>query len=74
VVAQHLGRSVGLVVDAAREFVAFDRALVQPPGSAMTGLNGRYLEGIANVGDRLVLVLDLAQVLTFDDPVLEAQT
>jgi purine-binding chemotaxis protein CheW len=73
VVAQSGGRSVGLVVDAAREFVSFDSALIQAPGSAMTGLNGRYLEGIANVGDRLIVVLDLTQVLTFDDPVLEAQ-
>jgi purine-binding chemotaxis protein CheW len=66
-------RSVGLVVDEAREFASFDAALIQPPGSALTGLSGRYLEGIANVGERLVLVLDLAQVLTFDDPVLLEQ-
>jgi len=65
------GRSVGLVVDAAREFVSFDPSLIQPPGSALTGLSGRYLEGIANVGDRLILVLHLAEVLTFDDPVLQ---
>ena len=65
------GRSVGLVVDDAREFASFDPALIQPPGSALTGLSGRYLEGIANVGDRLVLVLDLAHVLAFDDPVLQ---
>lgn len=72
VVAQSGGRSIGLIADAAREFVTFDPALIQPPGSALTGLSGRYVEGIANLGDRLILVLDLSQVLTFDDPVLEA--
>ncbi|HEY2434880.1 MAG TPA: chemotaxis protein CheW [Vicinamibacterales bacterium] len=72
VVAQNADRNVGLVVDAAREFVSFDHTLIQPPGSALTGLNARYLEGIANVGDRLILVLDITQVLTFDDPVLAA--
>jgi purine-binding chemotaxis protein CheW len=72
VVAQSGGRAVGLVVDAAREFATFDPSLIQPPGSALTGLSGRYVEGIANVGDRLILVLDLSQVLTFDDPVLDA--
>jgi purine-binding chemotaxis protein CheW len=65
------GRSVGLVVDGAREFAAFDPATIQPPSSALTGLSGRYLEGIANVGDRLILVLNLAEVMTFDDPVLQ---
>ena len=71
IVVQSGGRSVGLVADGAREFVSFDPALIQPPASTLTGVSGRYLEGIANVGGRLVLVLDLDHVLTFDDPVLE---
>jgi purine-binding chemotaxis protein CheW len=65
------GRSVGLVVDAAREFVSIDPASIQPPGAALTGLSGRYLQGVANVGDRLILVLNLAETLLFDDPVLD---
>ncbi len=62
------GRSVGLVVDAAREFVSIDPASIQPPNAALTGLSGRYLEGVANLGDRLILILHLAETLTFDDP------
>ena len=73
VVVQTEGRSVGLVVDGAREFASFDPSLIQPPSTSMTGLSGRYLEGIANVGGRLILVLDLAEVMTFDDPVLEGR-
>ena len=73
VVVQSGGRSVGLVVDGAREFASFDPSLMQPPGAALAGLSGRYLEGIANVGGRLILVLDLSEVLTFDDPVLEGR-
>ena len=65
-------RTVGLVVDAAREFVAIDPASIQPPATALTGLSGRYLEGVANLGDRLILVLDLSEVLTFTDPVVES--
>jgi purine-binding chemotaxis protein CheW len=70
-VVHDAGRSVGLVVDAAREFVSIDPASIQPPGAALTGLSGRYLEGVANVGDRLILVLNLAEALTSDDPVLD---
>ena len=65
------GRTVGLVVDAAREFVSIDPAAIQPPATALTGLSGRYLEGVANIGDRLILLLNLGEVLTFSDPVLE---
>jgi len=68
------GRTVGLVVDSAREFVAIDTAAIQPPSAMLSGLSGRYLEGVANIGDRLVLVLNLTEVLTFTDPALEAQT
>jgi purine-binding chemotaxis protein CheW len=73
VVVQTGGRSVGLVVDGAREFASFDASLIRPPSAALAGLSGRYLEGIANVADRLILVLDLAQVLLFDDPVVPEQ-
>lgn len=70
-VVHDAGRSVGLVVDAAREFVSLDPASIQPPNAALTGLSGRYLEGVANIGDRLILVLNLAEALTFDESVLE---
>jgi purine-binding chemotaxis protein CheW len=71
-VVNSAGRSVGLVVDAAREFVSIAASAIQPPNAALSGLSGRYLEGVANIGDRLILVLNLSEVLTFDDPVLEA--
>ena len=71
-VVQAQGRSVGLVVDAAREFISLDAGAIQPPSAALTGLSGKYLEGVANVGDRLILVLNLGEVLTFTDPILAA--
>ena len=67
-VVQSDGRSVGLVVDSAREFLAIAPETIQPPGQALTG-TGRYIEGIANIGDRLILVLDLQQVLNFTESI-----
>jgi purine-binding chemotaxis protein CheW len=69
VVVSTNGRRVGLVVDSAREFLTLDAAAIQPPGSGLSGLSGQYLEGVVNVGDRLVLVLDLAEVLGFEDSI-----
>jgi purine-binding chemotaxis protein CheW len=71
VIATSGGRTVGLVVDAAREFATLDPASIHPPAAALHGAGGRYLEGVANVGDRLILVLQLDAVLAFSDPVLE---
>ena len=44
-VVQHGGRSVGLVVDAAREFVRLTPTPIQPPQEALAGLSGRYSRG-----------------------------
>ena len=71
-VVQHGGRSVGLVVDAAREFLAIPPSAIQPPPQALHGLSGRYLEGIANLSDRLILILDLREVLNFSESITAA--
>lgn len=63
VVVQSEDRCVGLVVDAAREFVKIPSASIQPPGNAITGLSADYLQGIATIDGRLVLVLNVANVL-----------
>ena len=56
-------RTVGLLVDTAREFVAIPAEAIQPPPEAIAGLSGAYVQGIARVGERLVVLLDLREVL-----------
>ncbi len=57
------GRTVALLVDGAREFITIPAGAIHPPHEAITGLSGRYLEGVATRGERIVLVLDLHEVL-----------
>jgi chemotaxis signal transduction protein len=40
-----------------------------PPHAALTGISGRYIEGIANLRDRLILILDLRTVLDFSQSI-----
>ncbi len=65
IVVQSGGRLIGLVVDAAREFVSIPPDAIQPPNDALAGMSGRYVEGIASMGDRLILVLSLDRILNF---------
>jgi purine-binding chemotaxis protein CheW len=67
VVLAEEGRTVGLIVDSAREFLSVPTAAVQPPPDAVSGLSGKYLAGIANVDDRLILILETGEVLNFSD-------
>jgi purine-binding chemotaxis protein CheW len=65
VVVQSGARLVGLVVDSAREFVNIPPEAVQPPHEALAGMSGRYVQGIASIGGRLIFVLDLSRILDF---------
>lgn len=59
--AEH--RSVALIVDSAREFALVDADTIQPPPAGVAGLSGEYLEGIVHLGERLVLILDVRQII-----------
>ena len=59
-------RVVGLVVDTAREFLKISEESIEPPPEALTGLSGHYLEGIATVGERPILILNLQAVLDLE--------
>lgn len=57
------GRNIGLIVDAAREFKRIPQEAINPPSEALSGTSGKYLEAIATIGDRLILLLNLAEVV-----------
>jgi purine-binding chemotaxis protein CheW len=57
------GRMVGLLADEAREFVPIQNASIHPPSEAIAGLSGDYLEGVATLGERIVLILNLTKVI-----------
>ena len=59
-------RVVGLVVDTAREFLKIPTDSIEPPPEALTGLSGHYLEGIATIGGRMILILNLEAVLDLE--------
>jgi purine-binding chemotaxis protein CheW len=63
IVLHQQGRTVGLTVDSAREFATIPADSIQPPPEGVSGLSGRYLRGLAHRGERLVLVIDAAELL-----------
>ena len=68
------GRTIGLIVDKAREFMSIPADAIEPPSEAISGLSGKYLEGIATPGDRIILILNLSEVINLADiPVVEQE-
>ena len=71
VIVRTRGRTVGLIVDGAREFASIPPDAIKPLPEGIGGLSGRYLRGIAQKGDRLMLIVDAAELLA-DDATLTA--
>lgn len=65
IIVQKGERKVGLIVDNAREFVAIPSEVIKPPPETISGLSGQYLQGVATMGDRLILILNIEKVLNF---------
>jgi chemotaxis signal transduction protein len=64
IVTNHNGRVVGLIVDSSREFRSIPKDAIQPPPESIAGLSGKYLEGIVTIGDRIVLVVNLDEIVS----------
>ena len=62
-VVQHGTRSIGLLADEAREFLTIADTSIQPPGDAIGNLSGNYLDGVATLGERIVLILNIREVV-----------
>lgn len=57
------GRQVGLLADAAREFVSIADDAIQPPHESIGGLSGNYVGGVVTLGERIVLMLSLPHLI-----------
>lgn len=74
IVVTSAGRTAGLIVDTAREFVSIAAETIQPPPDAIAGLSGCYLQGIASLKERLVLILNVEAILNDADLGADAAT
>ena len=61
------GEWVGIVVDAVTSVVPFVQGSIAPPPKLFRGLAESYLKGILRLGDRLVMFLDVEEILSTTD-------
>ncbi len=55
---------VGVIVDAVTEVLRVENACIDPPSSMIAHGDADYLKGIAKLGDRLIILLDLHKLLS----------
>ena len=62
-------RTMGLIVDSAREFKRIAADAISPPPETIVETSGKYISGITSDGDRLILIMDLAELIKEGDEI-----
>ena len=60
------GMKIGMIVDAVSEVLRVQEDAIEPP-PMVTTINSAFITGIAKVGERLIILLDLARILTVSE-------
>ena len=55
---------IGLIVDAVKEVL---RSKIQSPPSGLTGASSKLIKGIGNLGERLLIILNLEYILSTEE-------
>lgn len=58
---------VGFIVDEANDVIDIDDSIIEAAPTSVKGVNGNYLQGVAKLEDRLLLILDLEYVLNYEE-------
>lgn len=58
---------IGFIVDEVKEIITFDDADLEATPDIIKGVNRRFLSGVAKKGEKIVLILDLSQVLSAEE-------
>lgn len=61
------GKIVGMVVDAVDDVLSIPAESIQPVPDMGAAAHGGFVSGLAHVGDKLVVLLDVARVLAGDE-------
>ncbi len=67
VVANMDGVKVGMVVSAVSEVLTIEDSVIEPPPPMVSNINSEFIIGVAKIDKRLVILLDLTKVLSFEE-------
>ncbi|MGG4497059.1 chemotaxis protein CheW [Brevibacillus reuszeri] len=56
------GLSIGIIVEAVSEVLNIPQKLIEPAPPIIAGVDGKYLQGIARMNDKLIMLLDVDEI------------
>ncbi|MBF0549797.1 MAG: chemotaxis protein CheW [Deltaproteobacteria bacterium] len=60
-------KMVGLLVDSASELLKVPTRAIEPPDKMIGGVRTRFIDGVAYLDDRLLVILNLDEILAIDE-------
>lgn len=63
-------QTVGMTIDAAADVVSIDSQDVEPSPTLVTGIDTEFIQGVAKISNRLLIILNLERILTVDQATL----
>lgn len=66
IVVEFHSRIIGFIVDSVNEVLSINRNITEPPPTMVFGVDSSYITSVGKLDDRLLILLDLEKVLTFD--------
>ncbi|MDY6875018.1 MAG: chemotaxis protein CheW [Chloroflexota bacterium] len=67
IVVEMNSSTVGMVVDAVSEVLQVPDEAIEPPSPIVTTMDSAFITAIAKVDERLIILLDLSQVLSAEE-------
>lgn len=58
---------MGMIVSAVTEVLTIDDSVIELPQGMVSGINAEFIVGVAKVDSRLVILLDLAHILSAEE-------
>lgn len=67
VIIVNIGKQlVGMIIDASVDVTSLDSSEIEPSPSLVTGVDARFIQGVAKISNRLLIILDMERVLSVD--------
>jgi purine-binding chemotaxis protein CheW len=67
IVVEVESRVIGFTVDRVSEVLRIESSIIEPPPPMVCGVDGDYVQGVGKLQDRLLILLDLARLLSSND-------
>ncbi len=67
IVVEMEDKTIGFIVDEVKEVLRIPKNITEPPPDIVSGVDSDYITAIGKMEDRLLILLDLAKVLTSEE-------